>query len=132
MTAQLQAQLDTAYYVWLSTVRADGMPQPTPVWFIWSADRTSLLVLSLPQGQQKLTNIANNNKVAINWSSNTGWPYVVVMGTAKVDALTEDEKVAYIAKYDKGIRELNMTPESFIETYNAVLRITPERTRGDM
>jgi PPOX class probable F420-dependent enzyme len=130
MTAQLQDLLDKAYYAWFTTVRADGMPQPTPVWFIWGKDRASLLMFSIP-GQQKLINIANNNRVALSWSSDTGWPYVIVMGTAQVDDMTEDERAAYIAKYGQGIKDLDMSLEKFAETYTAIVRITPERIRGD-
>ena len=48
MTAEIQAQLENAYYVWLTTVRADGMPQPTPVWFIWNKDTDTVVMFSEP------------------------------------------------------------------------------------
>jgi PPOX class probable F420-dependent enzyme len=32
--------------IWLTTVDAKGMPQPTPVWFLWDAATSTILIYS--------------------------------------------------------------------------------------
>lgn len=130
MKPELQAMLRKAYYAWLTTVRQDGMPQPTPVWFIWNETTNTMLVLSLP-GAQKIKNIQQNSRVALSWSDEKANQYVVVMGTAQLDQLTEDEKVAYVTKYATGIAEIGYTPDSMLAAFTAVIRITPEHSRGE-
>jgi PPOX class probable F420-dependent enzyme len=69
--------------VWLVTVRADGLPQPTPVWFIW--DGSTFLTYS-QVGKPKLRNIASNPKVALNFNSDAdGEDVLMVFGTAALD-----------------------------------------------
>ena len=60
MKPEWNAVIDEAYVVWFTTVRADGMPQPTPVWFIKDGD--TFLIYSVPDNQ-KLRNIQQNSKV---------------------------------------------------------------------
>src|SRR5437762_2903635 len=58
--------LRTERIVWLTTVAADGTPQPNAVWFIWEGD--TALMYSIPN-QAKLRNIARNPNVALNLDS---------------------------------------------------------------
>ena len=79
---EFAALLEAAEYVWFSTVRADGMPQPTPVWFIREGD--TYLIYTIPDSQ-KVTNLKANPKVALSWSNDDAETYVVVMGEVSID-----------------------------------------------
>ena len=48
---------------WLTTVRADGQAQSTPVWFLWDGD--TFLLYSQPDAQ-KVRNVAANPKVSLH------------------------------------------------------------------
>ena len=63
ISPEIQTELEKAYVIWFTTVRADGMPQPTPVWFVW--DNGSFLIYTTPKAQ-KYRNIQANPKVALN------------------------------------------------------------------
>ena len=69
--------------IWLTTVRADGMPQPTPVWFLW--DGETVLIYTKPNSL-KLQNIAHDSKVALNLNCDEwGAEVVVFIGEASLD-----------------------------------------------
>lgn len=116
--------------VWLTTVDPAGVPQPTPVWFLWTG--TDVLVASRPR-QAKLRNVRAHPAVALHLDTDAhGDDVVVLVGTAAVEdgPLPDDARSAYDAKYADGLRRLGMTPEQFHADYSAVLRVTPERVRG--
>ena len=48
--ARVARRLEQELIIWLTTVRVDGTPQPSPVWFLW-ADQ-SLLIYSQPNKQK--------------------------------------------------------------------------------
>src|SRR4051794_10891046 len=84
--------------IWLTTVGADGTPQPSPVWFIW--DGSEILIYSQPD-KPKLRNIAANPRVALNFNStDSGGNVVVITGNARVDpdAPRADAVPAYLEK----------------------------------
>ena len=60
--ARVAARLRDELVAWLVTVKPDGTPVPTPVWFWW--DGETVLVYSQP-GKPKLRNIAANPRVAL-------------------------------------------------------------------
>ena len=64
--ARVARRLESEHVAWLTTVRADGQPQPSPVWFLWDGD--SILIYSRPN-QPKLRNIAGNPKVSLSFNS---------------------------------------------------------------
>jgi PPOX class probable F420-dependent enzyme len=121
----------SAYYMWLTTVRADGMPQPTPVWFIW--ENGQFTVYSSPTAQ-KVKNIRQNPKVALSFTSDpSAEEYLVVMGEATLEeaAMPAPEVPAYIAKYRQGISDIKMTPESFAQYFSLAIHIKPTQIRGE-
>src|SRR4051794_24730378 len=76
-------RLDTEIVIWLTTVSADGTPQPTPVWFLW--ENETVLIYS-QANQAKLRNIQRNPKVALHFDSDgTGGNIVVITGEARID-----------------------------------------------
>jgi PPOX class probable F420-dependent enzyme len=136
MTVEIESQfaerLNHAQYIWFTTVRADGMPQPTPVWFIGENDDTFLIYTTVDA--QKLRNLKANAKVALSYNeSDDADDYLVIMGEAKVDrsALAVIDNAAYLEKYRQGIADINMTPESFSESYSIAIRVTASHVRGE-
>ncbi|TCN49543.1 PPOX class probable F420-dependent enzyme [Rhodococcus sp. SMB37] len=122
-------RLDGERVVWLTTVDQHGSPVPTPVWFLWS-DGT-VLMFSQP-GTAKLRNIAGQPRVSLNLNSDThGGQVAVFTASAEADtAVDAAEWDRFVAKYDRDIESLGMTPESFRADYAVPIRFTPERFRG--
>lgn len=115
--------------IWLTTVRSDGLPMPTPVWYLW--DGETFLIYSQPN-QQKLRNIEVHPKVALNLNSDEwGENVFIVTGTAEVDRNAPPALLieAYIQKYRQGISAIQMTPESFSRAFSVAIRVRPERLR---
>jgi PPOX class probable F420-dependent enzyme len=126
--ARAAERLRAEEIVWLTTVREDGQPQPTPVWFLWTGG--TFLIFSRPDAP-KLRNIANNPKVALNLHADEhGGNVVRIEGAAeRLSAPPEDERAAMLEKYEAGIRGLGMDPEGFAAAYSAAIRVTPTRFR---
>jgi PPOX class probable F420-dependent enzyme len=120
-----------AYYLWFTTVREDGMPQPTPVWFIWEND--TFLIYSMPTAQ-KVRNIRHNSKVALSFAdSDDAESFVVMMGEAAIEAGAPlaNQVPAYLEKYAEGIKDIGMTPESMAQSFSMAIRVRPTHVRGE-
>ena len=116
--------------IWLTAVRADGVPQPNPVWFLWNGQ--TILIFS-QSSARKVKHIAANPKVALNFNTGPdGGDVVVVTGEARIETATPspDEMAAYVEKYRQGIADIGMTPESMGAAYSIVIRVTPRHIRG--
>jgi PPOX class probable F420-dependent enzyme len=124
-------RLETAPLAWLTTVRADGQPQSSYIWFHF--DGTDLLIFSLPEAG-KVRNIRANPKVGFNLNGDDqGGGVLTVDATAEIfDAPVPADRIeAYLAKYDDPIRNiLKTTPEKMLASYGTALRITPARVRA--
>ena len=123
-------RLDKEIVIWLTTVGADGTPQPSPVWFLW-ADQ-AFLIYSRPN-TPKLRNIERSPRVALNFDSDgQGGDIVVFTGEARIDpqAPPAHEIPAYLKKYREHIAGINMTPDHFARGYSVALRIVPTKLRG--
>ncbi len=123
--------IENFQYIWFTTVRADGMPQPTPVWFVRDGD--TFLIYTTPNSQ-KAKNIAANPKVALGLANDDAGNYFVVQGEAVIDnAVSPPTQMSlYFAKYKDSITEIGMTPDSFDQTFTVSIRITPALVRGDI
>ena len=116
--------------VWLVTVRADGMPQPTPVWFQW--DGSTFLIYS-QRDKPKLRNIAADPNVALHFNADAdGEEVFVLFGTARQDPSAPSvlENPDYLRKYADGIRSIGLTPQSMSEEYSEPVRIEPMSFRS--
>lgn len=116
--------------IWLTTVGADGTPQPSPVWFIW--EDGELLVYSQPN-KPKVANVRRQPRVALNFNTDPqGDSVMVLLGEARLDADAPpiERHDAYLAKYREGIARLESDPASFAQTYTAAIRIRPTKLRG--
>jgi PPOX class probable F420-dependent enzyme len=131
ITPEIESKLEKAVVIWFTTVRADGMPQPTPVWFVWQDG--SFILYSKPTAQ-KVHNLEANSKVAVNLDdTHDGDTYTVFMGEARIDRTipAPSQLPAYIEKYRQGIRDINMTPESFDHDFSVPIRVTPMQVREE-
>ena len=114
--------------IWLTTVRADGQPQTSPVWFVW--DGETFLIYSMPRSQ-KVPNIRRNPSVSLNLDGNgTGGGIVSIEGQARIeDGPPILEAAAYVEKYTESIRAMGAEPEPFSREYSTPIRVTPTRRR---
>jgi PPOX class probable F420-dependent enzyme len=129
--ARVARRLHDEEHLWLTTVRADGTPQPTLIWFLW--ENETFLIYSQPN-KQKLRNIMHNPKVALNFNSDAhGDDMIIINGEASIvaDVPPAHEHPAYLEKYRAGIARIGMaTPEAFAQSYSVAIRVTPARVRG--
>ena len=125
-----ESRLRSEPIVWLTTVRADGQAQATPVWFLW--DGETFLLYSQP-GAQKVRNLAVNPRVALHLGDDgAGGDIVTVEGTAAVEPDTPraDRVDGYLAKYQAAIEALGYEPGPFARTYSTAIRVRPTRMRA--
>jgi PPOX class probable F420-dependent enzyme len=128
--ARASQRLGSEPIAWLTTVRADGQAQSSPVWFLW--DGQTFLLYSQP-GAQKVRNLAANPKVALHLGDDgAGDDIVTVEGTATVEPGTPraDRVEAYLAKYREAIEALGYEPGPFARTYSIPIRVRPTRIRA--
>ncbi len=127
--ARADRRLRSEQVAWLTTVRADGQAQSTPVWFLWDGD--TFLLYSQPDAQ-KVRNVTANPKVSLHLSDDGASDDVVSFeGAAAVEPDTPraDRVDDYLAKYRTAIEDLGYEPGPFARTYSTAIRIHPTRAR---
>ncbi|WP_205856064.1 pyridoxamine 5'-phosphate oxidase family protein [Phytoactinopolyspora endophytica] len=89
-------RLERERNVWLCTLRADGSPHVTPVWFVYLADR---FWISSGARNRKVRNVVNDPRVSL--ALEDGDTPCVAEGRAHVHTgtLREDVLAAISAKY---------------------------------
>jgi len=128
--ARVAERLREEIVVWMTTVTPSGTPLPMPVWFLWDGGQ-SVVMYSLESA--RVRNIQANPAVTLNFDGNgDGGDIVVLSGTAAIDPEVPpvDEAPEYVAKYDRYIARLGMTPESFAQRYSVPVRIRLTKLRG--
>jgi PPOX class probable F420-dependent enzyme len=128
--ARVARRLRDERIAWLTTVRPDGTPEPSPIWFLW--DGQTFLIYSQPN-TPKLRHIERSPKVAINLDGNgQGGDIVVFTGEARIvpDQPPANQVPEYVARYTEGFARIGMTPDTFAQAYSVAIRVTPTRLRG--
>ncbi len=118
--------------IWLTTVDARGMPQPTPVWFLWDGATSTFLIYSRSDAK-RLAHLQQNPRVALNFDGNgSGGDIIVVTGQAQISPgdPPADRSPIYVEKYRDFIARSYATPEHFASIYSVALRIRPVTIRG--
>lgn len=113
----------------MTTVRPDGTPQSSLVWFLWDGER--FLIYS--RRSSRVRNLAHNPRVALNFNSNgRGGAVVTFTGTAVVDDTRPPvaENRDYLEKYASAIARIGHTPASFTDAYPVPLVVTPATLRA--
>jgi len=127
----VRRRLKDEYFIWMTTVGSDLSPQPRPVWFIWQDD--AFLIYSQPQAH-KVHHLTQHPRVALhfNCDATADADILVFIGNARIDpeATPAHKNRAYMAKYRKGIADLNMSPEEMAREYSIAIRVTPTAVRG--
>ena len=127
--AHAETRLRREKIAWLTTVRRDGQPQSSPVWFLWREGE--IVVYSKPT-TQKVRNVRSNPKVAIHLRDvDEGSDIVSIEGTAEIDESYPSAAAIpeYVTKYRTMIKDINMDPESFARSYAVPVRIRPSKIR---
>ena len=127
--AHANERLGRETILWLTTVRPDGQPQSSPVWFIWNG--SEFLLYSIPTSP-KVPNIRANPRVALHLDDDgAGGDIVTIEGTGRIaeDAPGFHEVDTYMEKYRGLIEEMGANTEQFAGLYATAIRITPTRVR---
>lgn len=109
----------------VATVKPDGSPHVTPVWYLWENNQ---LLISVMKGSVKEGNIKQNNKVAVTVDSNTAPNKgVIIEGTAKIEELREEIQRRICQRYLK-TENIDKYLEWSRGKYQSILiRIHPEK-----
>ena len=128
LTPHAEALIADAVVVWLTTVRPDGQPQASPVWFVIDSDE--FLIYSRDE-TPRLRNIAANSRVSLNLDSDEGSNVVTVEGEARIVAggPRSTDHAEYQKKYASLIKRIGYTSEQFADGYPIVIRVKPTRWR---
>jgi len=123
------ARLATEEIVWLTTVRTDGQPQTSPVWFVWR--HGTAFIVSAP-GAGKLANLGGNPHVSLHLEgAGPGELVVTLEGVASTsEGLPDDVAAAYAAKYGAGMARLGTSAEEYFASFSTGIRIAPIRWRA--
>lgn len=123
-------RLRSAPLAWLTTVRGDGQPQASYIWFHY--DGHDIVLLSQPN-TAKLRNIGANPRVSFNLDGDTatGGGVLTLEATAEIIGEMAGERwTAYVAKYESRIRKGPWgTPDGFLADYSTAIRLVPVRLR---
>jgi PPOX class probable F420-dependent enzyme len=117
--------------IWLTTVGADGTPQPNPVWFLWEEPGT-LLVYNRAAAH-RLKHIESRPRVSLNFDADArGGDIVVITGEARVvdSRPLPHSHSSYLAKYEKAMMRVSGDVASFGREYPIAMEITIGRVRG--
>lgn len=128
---RVRARLDDERVIWLTTTRADGTPQPSPVWFLPEGD-DAVILFSEPDAP-KVRAIRANPRVALSFNSTPeGGDVQIITGLADVPegSPRAEANEAYIAKYASGLASLAMSPAAFSDQYAQLIRVRFRTLRG--
>jgi PPOX class probable F420-dependent enzyme len=123
--AHIDQRLRRDLIIWLGSVRPDGRPHLTPVWFLWNG--TDLVIFSKPH-QQKIRNLRQNRRVIVALDG-ADRGAIVLEGEAELldDPAVNATLPEYLAKYGSHIEGIGYTPKAMAETYSQAIRITPTK-----
>jgi len=128
--SELDGIIETAVYVWCTTIRADGVPQPTPIWFLRDEDS---FYFYTPPDSQKVKNLATNAHIALSFADDVeGEIYFVVTGTAHIDTSLPSpvDNEPYMTKYGAAHYMTETTPAKYAQIFSLPIRVVPARVRG--
>ena len=128
---RVRERLAREQVIWLTTIGADGTPQPNPVWFVWE-DPDTLLVYNRPDAY-RLTHVLARPRVCLHFNANaSGNDIAVFTGTAIRDDFRPPphEHPAYREKYAEGMVRVSGTAEQFTVEWGVPMVVSIDRIRG--
>lgn len=125
--------------IWLVTVDGAGIPQPNPVWFLWTPDeddargRGSFLIFH-KKGAARLRSMRERPTVALHFDGGVHDLEVMVF-TGDVEflegGLTAGDVPEFVAKYsDRAVTYFGTTVGEAMAPYSVATRIRPRKVRG--
>lgn len=115
----MEARLGRESTIWVVTVRRDGRPHLTPVWYIWLEDR---IYIAIGTDSQKFANLHGNQSVALSLSDTES--VIILEGEAHAaDRSTSDNvgeyffhKYEWDFRYDESAdwRLIEITPRKIL------------------
>lgn len=127
---QATERLETERTGWIVTTNALGVPQPSPVWFVW--EDGAIVVYSKPKSA-KLGNIRQNPNVAFMFNTNElGSDVTIFTGEARiVEGKPGAESLpSYVSKYSGMIEAFEDTSGEKVADYSTRIEITPKSLRA--
>jgi len=126
---RVRLRLEAEIVAWLTTVRSDGTPQASPIWFWWDGD--TVLIYS-KDNTARLRNLARSSATSFHFDGDgDGGDIVIFEGTCNVsDDPPSTEIPEYQEKYRTEIVDIAHDPGSFAVAYPVPLRFIPTRLRG--
>lgn len=127
---RVRLRLRDEQLAWLTTVGADGTPQPNPIWFLW--DGETFLVYNRATAH-RLAHVRARPRVALHFDSNgRGGNIVVITGDAEIveDVPPPHLLTAYLDKYGTAMKRVSGSLEGFSQSYPVPMRIRPSGLRG--
>lgn len=108
----------------LATLRPDGRPQVTPMWYGFDGDR---ILFSTTTARQKHDNVRHDPRVAVSiLDPEDPYRYLEIRGL--VTAIDDDEGNAFINSMAKKYRDLDVYPWDGPEAHRVVITVTPAKT----
>lgn len=97
----IEARLGRELTIWIATVRHDGRPHLTPVWFIWLEDK---IYFATGADTQKFVNMYHNQIVSLSLPDTSS--VIIIEGEAHVAPRTTVETLAdyFYHKYEWDFR----------------------------
>ena len=128
ISPHIAQRLQDEQVVWLTSVSADGTPQPNPVWFIWKDG--SFVIYTRPYSA-KVKNMLRNNRVSINLEGAEllGGDVVIFTGAAEVTFNPALPMPEYQFKYAEAIQAFGFETPGYFDAYSAEIRMTPDKVR---
>lgn len=125
-------RLDNADFGWITTVRRDGQPQSSYVWFHFNGH--DVFVISEPKSG-KVRNITGNQRVSfhLDGDGTAGNGVLTIEGIAELSSGTDDPQrlSQYLSKYERRIRAgLESTPDRYAANFSTAIRISFETVRA--
>lgn len=128
---RVRERLRDGLVIWLTTVGADGTPQPNPVGFLWDG-ADSVLTYNRAEAH-RLTHVRERPRVSLNFDGNgQGGDIVVLTGDAEV---VRDHPLAtgnpeWLAKYTEAAKQVFGGVDRFAREYPVAMRVRITKVRG--
>jgi PPOX class probable F420-dependent enzyme len=127
---RVRERLSDEIVLWLTTVGADGTPQPNPVWFLWEGEDTILVYNRT--GAHRIAHVRARPRVSLSFDGNgRGGDIIVMTGTAELleNFPLAHEHPPFAEKYAEQTARTFGDAESFARKYPVAMRIRIDRVR---
>ncbi len=127
---RVRERLADEIVLWLTTVGADGTPQPNPVWFLWEGEAS--ILVSNRSSAKRIDHVRARPRVSLNFDGNgQGGDIVVMTGTAQLleDFPLAHEYKPFAEKYAEQTERVFDNAEDFARKYPVAMRIRISRLR---